>query len=170
MSRESYARGFCKAAEAAGVDPKALAKFAANSTAVVHPPKGLSGIKGVNPSFLDWYNFLHTIPMRYKPYRGGVDEPTTKYQKAIEDSAYEIAPDVVKTSPDWLIPEAVDRIADLRGIGSVNRTVGQKYLTPPGKLSGEDIAKLIYASHTNHLAKTKSPHYSLFDPKAKEKK
>ena len=28
MSRESYARGFCKAAEAAGVDPKALAKFA----------------------------------------------------------------------------------------------------------------------------------------------
>lgn len=28
MSKESYARGFCKAAEAAGVDPAALAKFA----------------------------------------------------------------------------------------------------------------------------------------------
>lgn len=28
MSKESYARGFCKAAEAAGVDPVALAKFA----------------------------------------------------------------------------------------------------------------------------------------------
>jgi len=28
MSKESYIRGFCKAAEAAGVDPKALAKFA----------------------------------------------------------------------------------------------------------------------------------------------
>ena len=29
MSKESYARGFCKAAAAAGVDPVALAKFAA---------------------------------------------------------------------------------------------------------------------------------------------
>lgn len=28
MSKESYARGFCKAAEAAGVDPVVLAKFA----------------------------------------------------------------------------------------------------------------------------------------------
>ena len=28
MSKESYARGFCKAAEAAGVDPEVLAKFA----------------------------------------------------------------------------------------------------------------------------------------------
>lgn len=31
MSRESYARGFCKAAEAAGVDPTALAKYAAET-------------------------------------------------------------------------------------------------------------------------------------------
>jgi len=28
MSKESYIRGFCKAAEAAGVDPSALAKYA----------------------------------------------------------------------------------------------------------------------------------------------
>lgn len=28
MSKESYARGFCKAAEAAGIDPVALAKYA----------------------------------------------------------------------------------------------------------------------------------------------
>ena len=32
MSKESYARGFCKAAEAAGVDPVALAKYAAKSS------------------------------------------------------------------------------------------------------------------------------------------
>jgi hypothetical protein len=32
MSKESYARGFCKAAEAAGVDPVALAKYAAESS------------------------------------------------------------------------------------------------------------------------------------------
>ena len=32
MSRESYARGFCKAAEAAGVDPQALAKYATNAS------------------------------------------------------------------------------------------------------------------------------------------
>ena len=36
MSKESYARGFCKAAEAAGVDPVALAKFAKDTT---HGPK-----------------------------------------------------------------------------------------------------------------------------------
>ena len=30
MSKESYVRGFCKAAEAAGVDPKALVKYAQN--------------------------------------------------------------------------------------------------------------------------------------------
>lgn len=35
MSRESYARGFCKAAEAAGVDPMALAKYAADISANV---------------------------------------------------------------------------------------------------------------------------------------
>ena len=28
MSKESYIRGFCKAAEAAGVDPRELAKYA----------------------------------------------------------------------------------------------------------------------------------------------
>ncbi len=33
MSKESYIRGFCKAAEAAGVDPKALAKYAADNNA-----------------------------------------------------------------------------------------------------------------------------------------
>lgn len=37
MSKESYARGFCKAAEAAGVDPVALAKYAQ------------SGLNGVGP-------------------------------------------------------------------------------------------------------------------------
>ena len=34
MSKESYARGFCKAAEAAGVDPQALAKYAAQNAAM----------------------------------------------------------------------------------------------------------------------------------------
>ena len=34
MSRESYARGFCKAAEVAGVDPQALAKYAAQNAAL----------------------------------------------------------------------------------------------------------------------------------------
>ena len=34
MRRESYARGFCKAAEAAGVDPQALAKYAAQNAAM----------------------------------------------------------------------------------------------------------------------------------------
>lgn len=32
MSKESYIRGFCKAAEAAGVDPQALAKYATGAT------------------------------------------------------------------------------------------------------------------------------------------
>ena len=35
MSKESYIRGFCKAAETAGVDPKALAKFAQQGVAAL---------------------------------------------------------------------------------------------------------------------------------------
>lgn len=37
MSKESYARGFCKAASAAGVDPVQLAKFAQNLDSVSGP-------------------------------------------------------------------------------------------------------------------------------------
>ena len=35
MSKESYIRGFCKAAEAAGVDPGALAKYAADTSGAI---------------------------------------------------------------------------------------------------------------------------------------
>ena len=37
MSKESYARGFCKAAEDAGVDPTALAKYAADKLEYAAP-------------------------------------------------------------------------------------------------------------------------------------
>ena len=40
MSKESYIRGFCKAAEAHGVDPQALAKFAAGEFAGAVPTPG----------------------------------------------------------------------------------------------------------------------------------
>ena len=40
MSKESYIRGFCKAAEAYGVDPQALAKFAAGEFAGAVPTPG----------------------------------------------------------------------------------------------------------------------------------
>lgn len=40
MSKQSYIRGFCKAAEANGVDPQALAKFAAGEFAGAVPTPG----------------------------------------------------------------------------------------------------------------------------------
>ena len=40
MSKESYIRGFCKAADAHGVDPQALAKFAAGEFAGAVPTQG----------------------------------------------------------------------------------------------------------------------------------
>ena len=40
MSKESYIRGFCKAAEAHGIDPQALAKFAAGEFAGAVPTPG----------------------------------------------------------------------------------------------------------------------------------
>lgn len=40
MSKESYIRGFCKAAEAHGVDPQALAKFAMQKKQVLVLMKG----------------------------------------------------------------------------------------------------------------------------------
>ena len=39
MSKESYVRGFCKAAEAAGIDPHALAKFAQQYKTEGYAPK-----------------------------------------------------------------------------------------------------------------------------------
>lgn len=39
MSKESYARGFCKVAEAAGVDPVALAKFANETSEKITAPE-----------------------------------------------------------------------------------------------------------------------------------
>ena len=46
MSKESYIRGFCKAAEAKGVDPKALAKFAALDVNNLPPPKKAPAVVG----------------------------------------------------------------------------------------------------------------------------
>lgn len=45
MSKESYARGFCKAAEAAGVDPTALAKYAQQYKTEGYAPRWQEGFK-----------------------------------------------------------------------------------------------------------------------------
>ena len=56
MSKESYARGFCKAAHTAGVDPVALAKYAQEGVGGVGPTRvnavdhALMGIKN-DPTF-----------------------------------------------------------------------------------------------------------------------
>ena len=46
MSKESYIRGFCKSAEAHGVDPKALAKFAQQYKTEGYAPKMIPGAFG----------------------------------------------------------------------------------------------------------------------------
>jgi hypothetical protein len=48
MSKESYARGFCKAAEAAGVDPVALAKYASGKKVDKWNPLGPEGFVAGN--------------------------------------------------------------------------------------------------------------------------
>ena len=63
MSKQSYIRGFCKAAEAYGVDPQALAKFAAGEFAGAVPTQGAvvvgkNNIPKVYPDHPDVHNAL----------------------------------------------------------------------------------------------------------------
>lgn len=170
MSKESYARGFCKAAEAAGIDPVALAKYASANTAVTtktpRPPKGLDSLKSVNPSFSDWVNLMNTMP-RYA--RDGVrgSKKSTEYGRAIEDGTYEIAPDIVKRLPDWAIDDALAKLDRTRSaISGRNAPVqAQDQVSSASQISANDLARLIYASHTNYLNKAKAPEFRLFGQK-----
>ena len=81
MSAESYVRGFCKAAEAAGVDPMFLAKFAEGYEELgsIHHPFNLQGERSPKRPgtkfiplteqekkdhfFPSWYSYLN--PMNY---------------------------------------------------------------------------------------------------------
>ena len=62
MSKESYARGFCKAAEAAGIDPKALAKFAQSGPAGTGPLKGNAARQAVQGLYDNGYLTLQETP------------------------------------------------------------------------------------------------------------
>ena len=53
MSKESYIRGFCKAAEARGVDPQVLAKFAQQYKTEGYAPKMDPLEEGVNIPYLN---------------------------------------------------------------------------------------------------------------------
>lgn len=76
MSKESYARGFCKAAEAAGVDPVALAKFAST----VKGPNGeLYQVPHGDIGWLGSTNPVHIVNKEVgrtdRPYVAGVAIP-----------------------------------------------------------------------------------------------
>ena len=81
MSKESYIRGFCKAAEAAGVDPVQLAKYA--SDGVIHGEGAQNaGVGSYYDNSWDWAEDaskdpasvdrgkLHAIPLNSKSYIG----------------------------------------------------------------------------------------------------
>ena len=73
MSKESYARGFCKAAAAAGVDPVALAKYAQSTT--VRPP--------AKPNANDKYPGSGWDLMAEHPESAYLDDPKNRKLKAL---------------------------------------------------------------------------------------
>lgn len=64
MSKESYARGFCKAAEAHGIDPVGLIKYAQSGPAGVGPLKGNAARNAVKALYDKGYITKMDTPMR----------------------------------------------------------------------------------------------------------
>ena len=65
MSKESYIRGFCKAAEAHGVDPQSLAKYAAEKQAQQPLGSGKLGPTKENAADYKLLNKMEDSPFRY---------------------------------------------------------------------------------------------------------
>lgn len=82
MSKESYVRGFCKAAEAAGVDPVSLIKYAQNGGAWFRDGPTVQRSwydEGVAASKNNPESVYRQIPGRIKlPTLGPVDNPLQK--------------------------------------------------------------------------------------------
>ena len=56
MSKESYARGFCKVAEAAGVDPSVLLKYAQEKVTGGRAPDGTASAKSGKIPYISGYD------------------------------------------------------------------------------------------------------------------
>lgn len=88
MSKESYIRGFCKAAEAAGVDPVALAKFAQEYKTDGYAPEVISevGQKGIPSYHLTGKNGPATIKTPVELYNEAYF-PQRSIREYIRDAA-----------------------------------------------------------------------------------
>ena len=76
MSKESYARGFCKAAEAAGVNPEALAKFAQQYKTDGYAPREarFAPVKGEIPAYNSRGSYLYDWRI-HNPEDAGKNNP-----------------------------------------------------------------------------------------------
>lgn len=67
MSKESYVKGFCKAAEAAGVDPHALAKYAQSVIGNVQPPEVHKGLGNIGKAAIRTASNATSLPSVGRP-------------------------------------------------------------------------------------------------------
>lgn len=176
MSKESYARGFCKAAAEHGVDPVALAKFAETYGPIEHP------------KYLG--NLPKTLVREYegKPMHGPTKEDIKSFAEASDktntnpslrdlDALASISPEVLRgdikglTVKDYLnamygvnpdaTTKAVDMIRNAKG-PEFSSVVSQNLSDQKGKMlrtpyvmaqipATRPFAKLNYATATNIL-------------------
>ena len=91
MSKESYARGFCKAAEAAGFNPVSLAKYAQSTT--VRPPE--------KPKANDKYPGTGWDLMAEHPESAYLDNPKNRKLKALLEAIRGSRSGLPSGYPQW---------------------------------------------------------------------
>lgn len=164
MSKESYARGFCKAAEAAGVDPVALAKYAQEfKTNGWAPPV----VAAIGTEHAPVYGYGDDPQEGTKPQEG-VDlyERAAEIEtpKDIESSLYILNGDrdVGEFTPVMRARAALDPryAAWLNAHTKATKDVAEKVSphipnwSPLSRMSAPDLAKAIAKSYHDSMAKS----------------
>jgi len=148
MSKESYVRGFCKAAEAAGADPQALAKFATTGAVtntvpgkITYPPTN------TQPTLLDHIRLRDEIPANM--YSRGGEE----YAKRLYDSLGTVNPGLRSTLREgreggsYELGQLASLYRDV--LSGRGRSLGITVHPSEPKDLEDQWIKALYASHTN---------------------
>lgn len=135
MSKESYARGFCKAAAAAGVDPVALAKYAQ-------------------------YRMTGRDLRDMHPESAELDDPylakVRKYYKDLHPESAEL--DVPVRTPAEVVPDMANHIPRPKGVmkpflgataGALGKMVGKAVVPAPIRAFGSGLLTASKALRTN---------------------
>ena len=148
MSKESYVRGFCKAAEEHGVDPVQLAKFATTGAVTNTVPEKITyPPTNTQPTLLDHIRIKDEIPANMNTPGG------KEYAKTLYDSLGTVNPALRSTLSKGRDAGSNDlsQIASLYRdlLSGRTRDLGIGVRPREPKDLDDQWIKALYASHTN---------------------